>query len=88
MQNLRQLRLFLANPACASFFSERGVTANITEVCGAVIAPRTFYSSHGQKGDGLLLARRLSEGMLRGRHKVRAELLVWNPSLGQVNPYA
>jgi hypothetical protein len=87
VQNLRQLRLFTANPACASVFTKRGVKANAVQICGGVIAPKMFYSSRGQKADSVPYARELSESMLR-EHKVKTELLVWDTGLGQVYPYA
>jgi len=83
VQNLRQLRLFTANPECASLFNKRGVTANVVQICGGVIAPKTFYSSPGHKANTLPCARKLSESMLRAPHKVCAELLAWDPGLGQ-----
>jgi hypothetical protein len=87
VQNLRQLRLFTANPACAALFNKRGVKANVVQTCGGVIAPKTFYSSRGQKADSLPYARKLSESMLR-EHKVKTELLVWDAGLGQLYRYA
>jgi hypothetical protein len=84
VQNLRQLRLFTANPECASLFNRRGVTANVVQICGGVIAPEKFYSSPGQKANSLPWARKLSESILRAPHKVCAELLVWDPGPGQL----
>jgi hypothetical protein len=84
VQNLRQLRLFTANPECASLFHRRGVTAKVVQFCGGVIAPKTFYSSPGQKANTLPWARKLSESMLRAPHRVCTELLVWDPGLGQL----
>jgi hypothetical protein len=83
VQNLRQLRLFTANPACASIFNQRGVKANVVQTCGAVIAPKAYYSSPGQKANSLPYARQLSESILRA-HKVKTEFLVWDASLGQL----
>jgi len=82
VQNLRQLRLFTANPECALLFHRRGVTSNVAQICGAVIAPKTFYFSPGQKANSLPCARKLSESMLRV-HKVCDELLVWDSGRGQ-----
>jgi hypothetical protein len=87
VQNLRQLRLLTANPACASIFTKRGVKANVVQICGGVIAPKMFYSSRGQKTDSVPHARELSESMLRA-HKVKTELLVWDAGLRQLYRYA
>jgi hypothetical protein len=87
VQNLGQLRLFRANPACASVFDQRDVKTNVVQIRGGVIAPRTFYSSQGQKANSLPYARQLSESMLRG-HKVKTDLLVWDPCLVQLYRYA
>jgi hypothetical protein len=87
VQNLRQLRLLTANPACSSIFTKRGMKANAVQICGGVIAPRMFYSSRGQKADSVPYARELSESMLRV-HKVKTELLVWDAGLGQLYRYA
>ncbi len=86
VQNLRQLRLFTANPECASLFNRRGVTANVGQICGGVIAPQTFYSSPGQKANSLRCARKLSESILRAPHRVCTDLLVWDTGLGQRYP--
>jgi hypothetical protein len=83
VQNLRELRLFTANPACASLFNKRGVRANVAQTCGGVIAPKAFYSTRGQKAESLPYARELSESMLRD-HKVKMELLVWDADLRQL----
>jgi hypothetical protein len=87
VQNLRQLRLFTANPACAALFNKRGVQANVVQTCGGVIAPKTFYSRRGQKADSLPYARELSESMLRA-HNLKTELLVWDADLGQLYRHA
>jgi hypothetical protein len=84
VQNLRQLRLFTANPACAALFNKRGVQANVVQTCGGVIAPKTFYSSPGQKANNLPYARTLSHSILRA-HNVKTELLVWDAGLGQLS---
>jgi hypothetical protein len=86
VQNLRQLRLFKANLACSSIFSLRGMNVNVDQVCGGVIAPKTFYSNSGKRRKSLQLARKLSESMQQ-EHKIMAELIVWDPYLGQLYPY-
>jgi hypothetical protein len=86
VQNLRQLRLFTANPACSLLFSQSGVKATVAQNCGAVIAPKSFYSASGQKANSLHHARKLSETMLRTL-SVRSELLVWNANVAQLERY-
>jgi hypothetical protein len=87
VQNLRQMRLFKANPVCSSIFSMRGVNVHVDQVCGGVIAPKAFYSNSGQRGKSLQLARKLSETMEQ-THEIKAELMVWDPCLGELYPYA
>jgi hypothetical protein len=86
VQNLRQFRLFTANPVCASLFGQRGVKANVVQACAAVIAPKTFYGSRGQKANSLLHAHKLSEAILLA-HNVTSELLVWDAGLAQLERY-
>ncbi len=60
-ENLRQLRLFQGSAAAQSIFHDRG-TAPADQplpVAGAVLAPRRFYESAGQKRNGAEYARRL-----------------------------
>lgn len=76
VQNIRQLRLFTANPECVHIFSRRGLQVKAAEVWGAVVAPESFYRSPGQKANSVRHALRLSEA-LRSRLGVRVELLVW-----------
>jgi len=60
VQNIRQVRLFTSSPACSSFFTSRGVRANIIGARGAVIAREMFYSEGRQKPNSLPYARRLT----------------------------
>jgi hypothetical protein len=87
VQNLRQLRLFTANTACASLFNQREVKANVVQMRGGVIAPETFYSSRGQKANAVRHARTLSDAMLRV-HNVKSDLLVWDAVLRQLSRYS
>jgi hypothetical protein len=87
VQNLRQLRLFTANPVCASIFNNRASKANVVEYIGGVIAPKAFYSGPGQRANSLSFASKLSRSMLE-THKVRTEMLVWHSNFGQICRYA
>jgi len=49
VQNLRQLRLFTANLECASLLNRRGVTANVVQICGGVVAPKSSIPVWGRK---------------------------------------
>jgi hypothetical protein len=86
VQNLRQLRLFTANASCLSLFEQRGVETNVTAICGAVIAPRVFYSGKGKKTNSVQHARELAASMLRA-HKVPVDLLVWTPRSAELSRY-
>ena len=83
LQNLRQLRLFTSNATCASFFGLRGSTEKVWQICGAVIAPETFYLNSGKK-DSLRRAESVSEAISKPPHNVRAELLVWDAVAGRL----
>jgi hypothetical protein len=87
VQNLRQLRLFMANPTCASFFKTRGVRANVVQICGGVIAPNSFYTSPGQRAKSVPFARKLSESMQQ-MHNVKTELFAWDSVHGRLWPFA
>lgn len=83
IQNLRQLRLYMANPTCGAFFNRRSVKTCASEIRGAVIAPETFYAARGKKANNLAYARQLSETMLRV-YRVEAGLLVWDGRLAEL----
>jgi hypothetical protein len=77
VQNLRQFRLFLLNPACASFFDQRKNEVNVVQKSAGVIAPTEFYTSKHKKKSSVPHARRLIDAM-RKTHNIYAELLVWD----------
>ena len=57
-----KLRLFTSNATCASFFGLRGSTEKVWQICGAVIAPETFYFNSGKR-DSLRRAESVSEAI-------------------------
>lgn len=64
LENLRQLRLFMANPHAPRFFHRRrALTIEQIPVMGMVLAPSAYYAREGQRRNSLAPARQLIEAM-------------------------
>lgn len=81
IENLKQLKLAIEQRSMiVNLFKERGHCApeifNNIPIISAVIAPKNYYNSPGQKANSLPWTKKLSEKLLQ-QYNVKAELLVW-----------
>jgi hypothetical protein len=87
-ENLRQLRLFQGSTAAQTLFHDRGTApaGQPLPVEGAVLAPRRFYESAGQKRNGADYARSLLAAIEADPDvDARITLAAWTGS--RIQPY-
>lgn len=89
VENLLQLKLMLASPVARRIFHERRVVRHLPEevaVRGAVLAPRTYYTSPGRRGKSVGPASRLVRAINADVGADLISLLVWAPEIERLAP--
>ena len=92
VENLRQLKLFLASPEARRLFHERcptlGLGQELEDVMGVVLAPRAheFYEAPVKRRDSVAPARRLLK-RLRDETGVDTRLATWDPHERVIEEY-
>lgn len=84
---LRQMRLFLSNPAGREVMQQRSALPLSTPdvpVTALVLAPSGYYRARGKRCNAVPPAKRLFEEMSK-RFGIDLRLAVWNPALNSID---